>query len=66
MSIPTKFDHDLAEVESAAACVILSLRTLRHCSARVSQYDLDKMSRTLRERLQAFNDLVIDLANTQP
>lgn len=63
MAIPTKFDRDLAEVENAAASVCLSLRTLRHCSGNVSQYDLDKMSRTLKERLQSFNDLVINLAN---
>ncbi len=63
MAIPTKFDYDLAEVENAAASVILSLRTLKHCTRHVTQYELDTMSRTLKERLQAFNDMVIDLAN---
>lgn len=63
MAIPTAFDHDLAEVENAAALVVLSLRNLRHTGGRVSQYDLDQMRATLRQRIQAFCDVAINLAN---
>lgn len=62
MPIPTKADHDLADISNAADLVVLSLRTLRHSGNR-SQYDLDRMRRTLRERLQDFCDQVIEMGN---
>lgn len=30
MAIPTKFDGQLAEIEDAASCVLIKLRTLHH------------------------------------
>jgi hypothetical protein len=59
MPIPTRFDHQMGEVENAATVIMLSLRTLRHANPR----DVDRMRVTLRERLQDFADLVVRLAN---
>ncbi len=59
MSIPTRFDHQMGDVENAATAIMLSLRTIR----RANGADVDRMRRTLRERLQDFADMVIDLGN---
>ncbi len=57
--IPTRFDHQLADVDNLASGIMTSLRVLRHANPR----DHDRMRRTLRERLQDYVNAVTDIAN---
>jgi hypothetical protein len=54
MPIPTETDRKLGELDDLAASVLVSLRVLRHTPGD---------GRQVRERLQVFNDAVVDLAN---
>ena len=54
MPIPEPIDRRLAELDDLAASVLLAVRILRHTPGD---------GRQVRERLQAFNDAVVDLAN---
>lgn len=56
MAIPTKFDSQLAEIENAANCVLIRLRTLHHAAG--ANRDISG----LRELLQAYVDQVMALA----
>jgi len=55
MPIPTAIDRKFGELDDLAAAIMVSLRVLRHNP----NYD----PRQVRERLQSFNDAVVDLAN---
>ena len=55
MAIPTALDHKLGEIESLASGVAVALRTLR--------YSRQRDVRQVRERLQAYVDLVMETAN---
>ena len=54
MPIPTATDQKIAEIDDLAASVVIALRTMRFTPGHEVQ---------LRERLQLFNDHVIELAN---
>jgi hypothetical protein len=56
MAIPTKFDGQLAEIENAASCVLIKLRTLHHSGGG------DRDISGLRKLLQAYVDQVMALA----
>jgi hypothetical protein len=56
MAIPTAFDGKLAEIENAASCVLIKLRTLHHAGGP------DGDIAGLRELLQAYVDQVMALA----
>jgi hypothetical protein len=56
MAIPTAFDGQLAEIENAASCVLIKLRTLHHAGG--ADHDITG----LRELLQAYVDQVMALA----
>jgi len=58
MPIPTRFDYQLAEVENAAASVLLVLRRMQHCADK----DIPVLRADLRDRLQALVDLAMDTA----
>jgi hypothetical protein len=59
MSIPTAHDARLGAISDAASSVQVTLTTMRRAHPR----DIDRMRQTLRERLQDYCDLVVDLAN---
>ena len=58
MPIPTTFDRRLAEVDNAAACVLLRLRNLHYAGP-------NRDPASVREALQTYADLVVALANDQ-
>jgi hypothetical protein len=59
MSIPTKADGDLANVDSIASNVLTTLRTMLHANPR----DLPGMRATLREHLQNYVDAAMAIAD---
>jgi hypothetical protein len=54
MPIPEPIDRRLAELDDLAASVLLAVRIFAHTPSD---------GRQIRERLQIFNDAVIDIAN---
>jgi len=59
MPIPTQHDRDLAEIDTAASCILTTLRTMHRAAAR----DLPAMRTRLRASLQGYVDLVMDMAD---
>ena len=60
MSIPTRFDGQIAELDCAAANIVNQLRILRRSN---NPRDLDRYRRQIREQLQDFANTVMELAN---
>jgi hypothetical protein len=58
MPIPSRFDHELADIENAASGILTQLRTMQHASAR----DVPAMRGRLRDMLRAYVDLVMATA----
>jgi hypothetical protein len=61
MAIPTAFDAVLAKIDNAAASVRVTL-TVMHFCGRGDPKALKTYRRQLRERLQHFVDIVMDMA----
>jgi hypothetical protein len=59
MPIPTKFDHDIGEIDTVAQSVIATLSILH----RANPKDRDRMRANLRQRLQDFCDVVMRAAD---
>jgi len=59
MPIPTQHDYDITAVETLAAVIVGSLRTV----ARAADQDRPKMRQRLRQNLQKFVDLAMEMAD---
>lgn len=59
MPIPTAFDGKISEVDNAASNVLTQLRTMHHAAPA----DLPRLRARLRDRLQAYVDQVMALAD---
>lgn len=59
MAIPTAFDGKLGEIDNAATSILTQLRTMNHAAPA----DLPRLRAGLRERLQAYVDQVMALAD---
>jgi len=58
LSIPSKFDGDLAAVDMSANSIVTQLRVMQHAAPR----DLPRLREALREKLKAFNEDVMATA----
>jgi hypothetical protein len=59
MSIPTKFDGDLAAIDDLSGSVMIALRTLQHAGPG----DVPALRAALRERLRNFVDRAMEMAD---
>ena len=59
MAIPGPYDHAMAEINTAASSVMISLSTMRHADVR----DIPRLREILRERLRSYVDLALGLAD---
>ncbi len=58
--IPTKFDHDLGEIETAGSVIVSLLRTMHWCG---DARDVPAMRKRLRGELQEFVNKAMALAD---
>lgn len=62
MPIPTKFDRTIAELEDTATGLIVQLRTMQNAIDCPDKFYRKRLHATLRERLQAFGDRIMETA----
>jgi hypothetical protein len=59
MAIPTRFDGQLGEINDVASGILVSLKTMH----RAAPQDVPLMRGLLREKMQAYVELVFSLAD---
>lgn len=60
MPIPTREDYLIAEIDNAASNILNQLRILRR--SKIAR-DQDRLRAGLRQSLQDYNDMIVDLMN---
>jgi len=58
MPIPTDFDYEINDIDTAARGITVLLTTMR----RAKPADLDRMRKLLKDRVQAYADAVMQMA----